>query len=85
MAGTRTGVAMQILSEESRATYTQCYGHALNLAASDPVKMNTILRDTLNTALEISKLLKYSPRRDAIFARLKMDIVSFARNFHIGF
>ena len=68
MAGTHTGVAMQILSEESRATYTHCYGHALNLAASDTVKMNRILRDTLDTALEILKLLKYSPRQDAIFA-----------------
>ena len=76
-----SGVATQILSEELRATYTHCYGHALNHAASDTVKMNRILRDTLDTALEISKLLKYSPRRDAIFARLKTDIAPATPGF----
>ena len=81
MAGRHRGIATQILSEESRATYTHCYGHALNLAASDTVKMNRILRDTLDTALEISKLLKYSPRRDAIFARLKTDIAPATPGF----
>ena len=44
MAGHRNGVAAQILAEESHETYTHCYGHALNLAASDMVKKNKILR-----------------------------------------
>ena len=33
-----------------------------------------ILSDTLDTAFEISKLLKFSPRRDALFSKLKNEI-----------
>ena len=62
MAGARHGVAAQILLEEPRATFTHCYGHALNLAAGDTIKKNKILRNTLDVTLEISKLIKFSPR-----------------------
>ena len=74
MAGVRNGVATQISREEPSALFSHCYGHALNLAASDTVKQNKILRDTLDTAFEISKLLKFSPRRDAQFTKLKDEI-----------
>ena len=37
MAGHKNGVAMQIFSVESRAHYTHCYGHSLNLAISKPI------------------------------------------------
>ena len=39
MSGIRSGVAKKILEEESRAVFTQCYGHALNLACSDAVRV----------------------------------------------
>ena len=35
MKGPRSGVAKQLLEEESRAIYTHCYGHSLNLAIGD--------------------------------------------------
>ena len=38
MAGAHKGVATQISSEEPRALFTHCYGHALNLAACDAMK-----------------------------------------------
>ena len=74
MAGAQHGVATQILLEEPRATFTHCYGHALNLAAGDIIKKNKILRNTLDVTLEISKLIKFSPRRNAIFQKLKTDL-----------
>ena len=74
MAGIRNGVATQIRAEEPRAIYSHCYGHALNLAACDTVKKNKILRDVLDSVFEISKLLKYSPKCSALFAKLKQDI-----------
>ena len=74
MAGAKNGVATQILHEEPRATFTHCYGHALNLAAGDTVKKNKVLHNTLDTTLEISKLIKFSPRRDAIFQKLKSEL-----------
>lgn len=38
MSGARKGVAAIITQEESRARYTHCYGHALNLTVADTVK-----------------------------------------------
>ena len=45
MAGARNRVAVQILG----ATFTHCYGHALNLAAGDTIKKNKILHNTPDT------------------------------------
>ena len=67
MCGARRGVASQISSDEPHSIFIHCYGHALNLAAGEAVKNSRILRDTLDTTFEISKLIKFSPRRDAIF------------------
>lgn len=74
MAGAQNGTATQMCEEEPCARFSHCYGHALNLAARDTVKKNKILCDTLDTAFEISKLLKFSPRRDALFSKLKGEI-----------
>ena len=60
MSGAKKGTASQICSEEPRAIFIHCYGHALNLAVGDTVKRNYILRETLDTTFEISKLLKLS-------------------------
>ena len=43
--------------------YTHCYGHALNLAIQETAKSNIILRDTLDTMEEMTKLIKKSPKR----------------------
>ena len=73
MRGARSGVATRICEEEPRAVYTHCYGHSINLAASDAVKESKLMRDALDTIYEITKLIKYSPRREAIFFNLKQE------------
>ncbi len=74
MCGSRRGVSTQISDEEHRAIFVHCFGHALNLAAGDTIKQNKILRNSMDTTHEISKLLKFSPRREALFQKLKEDI-----------
>ena len=74
MAGCRTGVATTIQQQEPRALYTHCYGHALNLAVQDSVKNNAILRDTLDTVEEMTKLIKRSPKREVIFKKFKNEL-----------
>ena len=71
MSGHKSGVAAVLQSEELRAVYTHCYGHALSLACSDAVKNCKIMKDTLDTSYELIKLVKKSPRHDAIFQKLK--------------
>ena len=77
MAGHRVGVATQIQQEESRAVYTHCYGHALNLGVSDTVKQCKVIKSAFDIAYEITKLVKKSPRRQAILETLKQELRYF--------
>ena len=67
MRGVRRGVAKQICDEEPRALYTHCYGHSINLAVNDAMKLCKQLKMALEVTHEITKLIKYSPRREEIF------------------
>ena len=71
MTGVRNGVAKQISNEESRAVFSHCYGHALNLAVGDTIKQIKVLKDVFDVIYEVTKLIKYSPKRDAVFEKLK--------------
>ena len=73
MVGCKNGVATQLLAKEKRAVLTHCYGHALNLAIGDSMKQSKVCRDALDTAYEISKLLRYSPKRHAAFDRIRVE------------
>ena len=59
---------------EPRAVYTHCYGHSLNLAASDVLKESKIMKEALETTHEITKLIKFSPHRDNVFRKIKEDM-----------
>ena len=62
MTGCKNGVATQLLAKEKRAVLTHCYGHALNLVVGDSMKQSKVCRDALDSAYEISKLLRFSPK-----------------------
>ena len=74
MSGLRKGVAKQIQEDEPRAIYTHCYGHSLNLAASDTMQKCKVMKAALETTFEITKLVKYSPRREQLFKEIKDEI-----------
>ena len=59
---------------EPRALYLHCFGHTLNLAVADTLKEVKCMSDALDHALEICKLLKFSPRRDSVFLKLKQEL-----------
>ena len=71
MSGIRSGVSTQIIKEEKRAVYTHCYAHALNLAIGETIKHSQVCCDALDVAFEISKLIKVSPKRIALFDDIK--------------
>ena len=73
MKGIRSGLVPRIQEIESRAVYTHCYGHSINLAVNDALKSSKLLKDALDMTREVTKLIKYSPRREAIFRRLKEE------------
>ena len=74
MCGIRSGVAKQIKDEEPRALFTHCYGHSLSLATSDAIKKCKTMKSALETMHEITKLVKYSPRRENLFCDIKGEI-----------
>ena len=74
MSGSKGGVAVELQKEEPRALYSHCYGHALYLACSDAVKKCKIMRDALDSSYELIKLVKKSPRRDAMLQKLKQQM-----------
>ena len=73
MSGIRGGVSTQLTTIEKRALFTLCYCHALNLAISDTIKQSKICRTALEVAFEITKLVKFSPKRNAIFDRIRSE------------
>ncbi|XP_052268522.1 zinc finger MYM-type protein 1-like [Dreissena polymorpha] len=74
MTGAKRGVATNILAKEEQAVFKHCYGHELNLAVGDCVRQCKFLHDTLDTVHEVSKLIKYSPKRDSTLQTLKVEM-----------
>ena len=60
MVGAKTGVATHVNDIESHAHLTHCHGRALQLAVGETIKAIKIIRGTLDAALELNKLNKYS-------------------------
>ena len=73
VAGSKHGVAAQLHAEEPRALLTHCYGHALNLAVADTMKQSKVCHDALDTSYEISKLIRFSPKRNAALDHIKIE------------
>ena len=74
MTGAKNGVVVKIKEEEARALYTHCYSHSLNLAVGDTMKKSKFLKDVIDTTIELTKLVKKSPKRDAKLKNLQSDM-----------
>lgn len=70
----RNGVAKLIQDEEPRGIFTHCYGHSLSLALKDTIQGCKILKNSLEITHEITKLVKYSFRRESIFNQIKEEM-----------
>ena len=54
-------------------TCTHCYGHSLKLAVGDALKNSKVCRDALDVAFEVSKLIRFSPKRSAALHDIKVS------------
>lgn len=84
MSGSKRGVAVQIQAKESRAVLTHCYGHALNLAVGDTIKQSKLCQDSMDTSFKISKLIHFSPKRNAAFDRIKVEVPADEEVYTMG-
>lgn len=83
MSGPRSGVAKQLRDEEPRALYLHCHGHALNLATGDAIKKCKVTKDALDVTFEISKLVKFSPKRSAELEKLRNELTLDSPGFRV--
>lgn len=63
-SGAKGGVVTQLIAVKNRALYTHCYCHALNLAIADTIKQSNVCRNVLETACEITKLVKFLQKEE---------------------
>ena len=65
MVGSKKGVATIIKQSQLNCLLIYCYCHTLNLAVGDVIKNFPLLKKSLEDAYELTKLIKYSPKRQA--------------------
>ena len=63
MFGFKNGVAKIIKQSQPNCLLIHCYCHVLNLAVGDAIKNVPVLKESLEDAYELTKLIKFSPKR----------------------
>ena len=64
MIGKKKGVTTQIKKHvQPLALSTYFYSHSLNLACGDWIRNSTVVSKSLDKSYEITKLVKFSPKR----------------------
>ena len=82
MSGSKSGVATQLKLLNKKCLYTHCYGHALNLAVGDAIKSVGFLESIFDTAREICKLIKLSPKRNSKLDEIRKDAKNVSKSVH---
>ena len=57
-----------------KAHPTHCHGHSISLGIKDATKHSKILSDTMDTAKEITTLIKYSPKHECSLGQMKDNL-----------
>ena len=85
MTGTKDGVSAQIKKLNEKCLLSQSYCHSLlNLAVGYTIKNIALLKDALDMAYEVTKLIKKSPKREAEFHRKQAEFVrQMERDIHV--
>ena len=69
-----TGVAKQIQSEYPAAIKVHCLAHCLNLCLQDAAKKCKPIRAALDNIMELTQLIRYSPKRTLVFQQCKQEL-----------
>ena len=72
MMGRLTGVAKQ--NEYPAALRVHCLAHCLNLCLQDAAKKCKPIRAALDNVMELTQLIRYSPKRTLVFQQCKQEL-----------
>ena len=73
MSGHLSGVQARISAQYPKAIYIHCFCHSLNLAVQDSSRHIQLVRQTLDVAQELSNLIHFSAKRQALLERMQHD------------
>ena len=74
MSGHSNGVAAQIQKEFPSALYVHCLAHCTNLCLQSVGRQCIPVRDALDLVIELSQLIRYSPKRSTLFETLQSQL-----------
>ena len=74
MSGHLNGVATQIQKEFPSALYVHCLAHCTNLCLQSVGRQCIPIRDALDLVMELSQLIRYSPKRSTLFENLQSQL-----------
>ena len=74
MSGCFNGVASRLRSEVKAALYVHCTAHCLNLCLQDCARKCSCVRDALGLVMEISNIIRNSPKRLASFKTIQKEL-----------
>ena len=74
MAGRLNGVAMRLQSEQNSILFVHCMAHCLNLCLQDCAHNCSCVRTALGVTSDLANFIRASPKRLALFNKLKNEI-----------
>ena len=74
MQGHISGVATQIQNTEPSAIRVHCLAHCTNLCLQTMGRKVNVIRDALDLVMEVSQLIRYSPKRSHLFKSLQSQL-----------
>ena len=82
MAGTKSGVAIELKLLNGKCLFTHCYGYALNLPVGDVIRNLKYLKEMFCTAYKICKLVKKSPKRNTRLDQIRNSTKNESKGIH---
>ena len=74
MSGHISGVAARIQECQPTAIFVHCLAHCTNLCLHKVGSQVLCVRDSLNLVMELSQLIRFSPKRSSLFAALQAQV-----------
>ncbi len=74
MSGHLNGIAAQIAKDVPAALFLHCFAHCTNLCLQTVGRQCVPIRDALDLIMELSKLIRYSPKRSTLFSTLQTQL-----------
>ena len=68
------GVVTQLEREEPSALRVHCFAHCLNLCPQNVAQKCQPIRNALDSVMELSQLIRYSPKRSLVFQQCEEEL-----------